>query len=246
MSLEQWYESQARTHPVGEVSGRVRKAGDLLARLAPRCRVLVDLGCGSGEVGAYLARRVGAEVVWGIDIAERNLASARERGLRTARADLNRDPLPLEEASADALFCGELLQYLYNPDHLAREARRVLKPGGVAVFTAPNLASWFNRLALLMGWQPFFASASLEFAVGRPLRGWDRGSATFRVWTLRALREFFTAHGLPVVAVRGVALADDPLPPLSPLLGWVVRLDALLSRRPAWSARVILACRKAP
>ena len=47
--------------------------------------------------------------------------------------------LPFRDGSFDAVKCSELTGYLYEPLHMLREVKRVLKTGGAAVFTAPFL-----------------------------------------------------------------------------------------------------------
>ncbi|HSL56409.1 MAG TPA: class I SAM-dependent methyltransferase, partial [Acidimicrobiales bacterium] len=53
--------------------------------------------------------------------------------------DLNRDPvLPFDEASFDAVVCCASVDYLVRPIEVVTEVRRVLRPGGVLVFTFSN------------------------------------------------------------------------------------------------------------
>ena len=53
--------------------------------------------------------------------------------------DLNADPwLPFEDASFDAVVCCVSVDYLIHPVEVLREARRVLRPGGVVVLTFSN------------------------------------------------------------------------------------------------------------
>jgi hypothetical protein len=38
--------------------------------------------------------------------------------------------------------------------------RRVLREGGYLLITTPNLASWVNRLVMLLGYQPYNCEVS--------------------------------------------------------------------------------------
>ena len=57
-------------------------------------------------------------------------------------ADLNVDPslAMLKDSSVDAVFCSVSVDYLTQPLEVFAEIKRVLKPGGLAVFT------WSNRM----------------------------------------------------------------------------------------------------
>ncbi len=87
----------------------------------------------------------------------------------------------------------DVIEYLFDTDRLLFEVNRVLKPGGIVVITTPNLASWYNCLFLLFGWQPFWTEVSTKF-VGNPLRkrrakcGGIMPSGHLRLFTPLALR----------------------------------------------------------
>ena len=105
----------------------------------PPGATLLDLGCGRGEdLRALAARHSDAEMQFiGIDASEECLAAARtsmagDPRLRFQRHDL-KQPLPLTDASVDAVYSHNLLECLANPAAVVREAARVLKPGGQLV-----------------------------------------------------------------------------------------------------------------
>ncbi|GBG00069.1 S-adenosyl-L-methionine-dependent methyltransferase [Raphidocelis subcapitata] len=58
--------------------------------------------------------------------------------------DLNREPREwaLADASVDAVVCCVSVQYLQQPEQVFAEVYRVLKPGGVAIFTFSNRMFW--------------------------------------------------------------------------------------------------------
>ncbi|HEY3884192.1 MAG TPA: methyltransferase domain-containing protein [Vicinamibacterales bacterium] len=106
---------------------------------ASGCRV-VDFGCGSGANTALLAGR-GAHV-WGIDISEdllrlgqRRLAVSGRAGGATFIAGSAHD-LPFPDDSIDIVFGIAILHHL-DLDLVSQEVRRVLRPGGRAIFQEP-------------------------------------------------------------------------------------------------------------
>ena len=106
-------------------------------RVAPGSR-LVDLGCGRGGAGLWVAAETGANLV-GIDIAESALVAARARaaamGLDAAFQQGSFEATGLDDAGAHAVMSVDAL--LFTPDKAAAlvELRRVLRPGGRLVLS---------------------------------------------------------------------------------------------------------------
>jgi SAM-dependent methyltransferase len=102
---------------------------------------VVELGCGTAYVSAWLARRGALPV--GIDVSENQLATARAM---QAKHDLT---FPLHHASAEDVplpdDCADLVISEYgaslwcDPDAWVSEAARLLRPGGDLVFLTNSL-----------------------------------------------------------------------------------------------------------
>jgi SAM-dependent methyltransferase len=115
-------------------------AGRLAELVTPDTEVL-DAGCGTGLVGAELAR-LGFTSVDGLDLSGEMLARARERGVyRTlGKADLTA-PLPAEDDAYGAVICvGTFTKGHVGPAALG-ELLRVLAPGRPLVATVLS-AAW--------------------------------------------------------------------------------------------------------
>jgi SAM-dependent methyltransferase len=101
---------------------------------------VVDFGCGSGANTALLAGR-GAHV-WGIDISEDLLHLAQRRLAVSGRPDGatfiagSAHDMPFPDGSIDLVFGIAILHHL-DLELVSREVRRVLKPGGRAIFQEP-------------------------------------------------------------------------------------------------------------
>jgi SAM-dependent methyltransferase len=98
------------------------------APLLPRGRIL-DLGCGVGHSYELLAPR---ETV-GLDIDPDALAD-QER--ETRAGDMR--ALPFAAGSFDGVLSVQSLEHVPDPESVLAEARRVLVPGGPAIFVTPN------------------------------------------------------------------------------------------------------------
>jgi ubiquinone/menaquinone biosynthesis C-methylase UbiE len=106
-----------------------------------RGRRVIDFGCGSGANSVLLANR-GAHV-WGVDISEDLLRLAKRRMAATGRADGARfiaasaHQLPFPDDSIDVVFGIAILHHL-DLTLVSNEIRRVLCPGGRAIFQEPT------------------------------------------------------------------------------------------------------------
>lgn len=105
-----------------------RRKGVLALDLPPGSRVL-DLACGTGDLCRELARAGHRPL--GFDFSPAMLARARVRA-PLVRADVLR--LPVGPGVADGIVCGFALRNVVDLPGLFREAARVLRPGGRAVF----------------------------------------------------------------------------------------------------------------
>lgn len=105
---------------------------------------LMDLGCGPGETVALL--REGGMAAVGLDVSASLLDEARARNGRlpliraVAGADEHSSAhhapgLPLRTASLDGVFCECVLSVLPGRQAVLAELARVLRPGGVLVWT---------------------------------------------------------------------------------------------------------------
>lgn len=115
---------------------------------------LLDCGCREGLNTTELARIAQARKVIGLDYNPRMVKQALAREINPLQADLNKS-IPLVESSIDAIIATDVLEHLVDPYTFIGEMYRVLKPGGYIVLDTPNLASWHNIFALLIGVQPF-------------------------------------------------------------------------------------------
>ena len=188
----------------------------ILEAMPPRPgAVLLDLGCADGTFTTEIARAVGAERVCGIELLDEWAAKARERGVEVQAADLcERWPYPDE--AFDIVHSNQVIEHLPRTDHFLAEIRRVLKPGGYAVVSTNNLASWHNIISLVLGWQPPPCHVSDEVVVGNPanpVAGAEhiRAQSHLRIFTGRALAELAEHHGLRVDLAR--TSGYYPLPP---------------------------------
>lgn len=161
----------------------------LFSALGPlRGARVLDLGCGKGRFAARLRER-GARVV-GLDLSMAMLRSA--RGLDRVRASARR--LPFADGAFDAVVAVEVFEHVGPPEPVLREARRVLRPGGVLAVVDKNAASWNARRP----WLPNLVLKWLDERRGRWMypKGGPVRESWFWPWAFRRLlaRQFGAAR----------------------------------------------------
>jgi SAM-dependent methyltransferase len=100
---------------------------------------LVDLGCGRGGPGLFVAMATGARLI-GLDIAENALMAARERarslGTRAEFQLGSFDDTGLVAGAVDAVLSVDALLFAVDKEAALREMHRILAPTGRLVFTS--------------------------------------------------------------------------------------------------------------
>ena len=204
---------------------------------------ILDIGCGDGNFSIFLKKSCKAEEVFGIDISKKGVDFARLNGVNAFQLDIDEKNFPFENNYFNAIFAGEVIEHLYDPDKMLEECYRVLHPDGIFVLTTRNLASLYNRVTLLLGYQPFPTSVSLRHNVGRPFEVNDEIlGGHIRVFTYRAIRELLNLSKFEIIKVWGTS---SILPNKNSFFVSIIGLiDLLLSKFPSLSQGLIIKCRK--
>lgn len=135
-----------------------------------RGKAVLEVGCGAAVDLARFAK--GGAVCTGVDIAtsaiELAKANFQQQGLSADLRVANGEALPFPDGSFDLVYAHGVVQYTADPQRLVDEVRRVLKPGGEAVFQVYNRVSWLNALSKLMkvGLEHDDAPVLLKFSIG--------------------------------------------------------------------------------
>ncbi|MBI1886464.1 MAG: class I SAM-dependent methyltransferase [Chloroflexi bacterium] len=200
------YAVSATVRDLGRLHRVLRRLEDLPEDNRPNS--LLDLGCGIGGLTMHIAGRLGIAQPLGVDVDEERLERASVRGVRTINANLNEQPLPIADASIDLATSFGVFEHLVFYDNAVAEAARVLRDGGWFLLSMPNLGSYINRAALLLGFQPREVEVSREVAAGMlPIyrKGPSKGAPLGHVHaaTLRCMRELLDHHGFRIETVSG-------------------------------------------
>ena len=120
--------STPQLHP--HIAGKVRQLAP-----EPATRIL-DLGCGSGALLERLAA-MGYRDLMGVDIRPPASGSS----ITYRQADLDCFRLDVPHGAFDLALAVEVIEHIENPGLFLAELARLLRPGGMGLFTTPNLHS---------------------------------------------------------------------------------------------------------
>jgi len=100
---------------------------------------VADVGCGPGVMVEAVLDRGGS--FDGVDLSPEMVREAREKHGRLNNVSFREgsiEALDLPDAAYDQALCMAVIEYLTAPHKALAEIARILKPGGVAVITAPK------------------------------------------------------------------------------------------------------------
>jgi SAM-dependent methyltransferase len=200
---------------------------------------MLDIGCGYGGLAMTVGEYVVAKTVCGVDVDPTVAEEAASKGVDFVLADVADGELPFESGKFDFLMSLGMLDYLAAFDGAMKEMHRLLTPGGTALIVLPNLASWHNRLALMLGYQPRDIEISAERLTG--LMPWYRNeppTGHIHTATAPAFVALMEHHGFDLVRVT----AGRPGGRAKPAV--LEAVDALLSRRTTLARRCFYLMRK--
>jgi len=128
---------------------------DLLSRIPLDARTILDVGCGTGALGAAYRGLNSAARLLGIERDPEMAAIARQRLDAVACVDVQQHTLPFELPDGiDCLIYGDVLQQLRDPWTVLRRQLEPLNPGGSVLVCVANAEHWSMVARLLRGnWQ---------------------------------------------------------------------------------------------
>jgi methionine biosynthesis protein MetW len=132
---------------------------EVIASLVPPGSRVLDLGCGDGELLAYLRDQRGC-TGYGVELDDANLLACARRGVNVIQFNLEEGLKLFDDRSFDVVLQLETLQHLRNAEHMLRETARVGRQG---IVSFPNFAHWPNRLSVVRGRMPVTRALPYEW-----------------------------------------------------------------------------------
>ncbi len=111
---------------------------------------ILDIGCGDGLLLSALAKN--GVTGFGVDVSEEGARKCREKGLDVSVVDISAGKLPFKDDSFDTVVMLDVLEHVYAPEELLKEAVRVSKK--YVIVSVPNFNSLPARFQVLFGKVP--------------------------------------------------------------------------------------------
>lgn len=223
---------------------------DVLERIPLTARAVLEIGCGSGALGAEYKRRNPACVYVGIETDPALAEQARARLDEVLLVDMDTNPSPFGDRRFDCVVYDDGLEHFRDPWAVLRAHVAALSPQGVLVLCLPNAEHWSNIARLLHGTWDYSAEGLTDI---RHLRWFTRGSAeralteaglhllscTPRVFDAKVAQEFVQAMApaLPALRLEAQSVFDRVAPlqylfvatraPVAPLLVYSTMLKPI-------------------
>lgn len=156
--------------------------------IEPGAKVL-DLGCGNGDLLALLKEKKKCRGT-GIEIDDKEVINAMERGVSVAHGDIDRDLEVYADGRFDYVILNESLQQVLNIDKVITEALRI---GKRVVVGVPNFCEISGRL------QVFF-SGRMPVTKKLPYKWYN--TPNLRFLSLKDFRKFCAKKGVRIENTR--------------------------------------------
>jgi 2-polyprenyl-6-hydroxyphenyl methylase/3-demethylubiquinone-9 3-methyltransferase len=199
-----WWDESGLLHGLGALLDPVRVPFllDVLRdELGHGTHRVLDVGAGGGLLAETLDGAGFSTVA--LDPSLLSLRAGKDHGV-SAGSPVSHiggtgEQLPSSDASFDAVICMEVLEHVDDAGAVVGEAGRVLRPGGVFVYSGPN-RTVINRVGLL------FVAQDLLGVVPRGTHRWDR--------LLRPgdVERHMRSSGIDPVETFGVGIRAQSLP----------------------------------
>lgn len=126
---------------------------EILLHVDNGTKIILDVGCASGRLGAALKDRQKERQVIGIEHNPAVAKEARKVLDKVLVGDIQSMKLPLRKGSFDCIIFADVLEHLADPLTVLQRLKKYLRPGGYIICSIPNMRHYTVILKLLMrGW----------------------------------------------------------------------------------------------
>jgi len=125
-------------------------------------RLVLDVGCGAGDLGLLIRNKFPLAKVVGITCSFSEQKEASSKLSQCMVLDLEKDSLDqIQDSYFDLLILSHILEHLTDPVEVLIRLLNKLKIGGRIIIAVPNVLFWRQRLLFIRG--------SFEYTEGGPM-----------------------------------------------------------------------------
>lgn len=238
-AIDKFYKLQYTEEGLADLDERHRLLINILEKFIGK--EILEIGCGNGVFAKKILSRFHLGRIYGIDISSDAINSACNYGIIGKCVNVDAQDLPFEDNYFNTVICGDLIEHLISPDHLLEEAYRILKAGGYILITTPNLASWYNRLLLLFGQQPYFTDISTRYPVNGPFISILPGNH-LRLYTLPSLKFLLQKYNFRIA--KSVGIGINTKIGYGKKYRWLVKMLNLIFKFPSINSGICIVAQK--
>jgi 2-polyprenyl-3-methyl-5-hydroxy-6-metoxy-1,4-benzoquinol methylase len=161
---------------------------EIIAMIPEKCFFVLDVGCGTGELGRHLKEK-GVTEVCGIELSHTAAIEAARVLDRVIEGNVERIKFPFSPEYFDCIVCADVLEHLIDPWTIMLKLYALLKPGGCIVASIPNVG--FHRVVrgLIRGKWRYTDAGVLD-------------KSHLRFFTWQGIRALFQDSGLTIEKVH--------------------------------------------
>lgn len=160
-----------------------------------RARLVLDVGCGAGELASAIRRRQGAHV-WGVEPCAQAAGAAAKVLDRVLALPVEKALPELPERHFLSIILADVLEHLVDPEEVLKGLKGKLAGGGEVIVTLPNVAHWSVVQGLLQGSWDYQEAGILD-------------RTHLRFFTKKSALALFERAEYAVTCVTPIALAGD-------------------------------------
>lgn len=170
---------------------------EILERVSPTAKFILDLGCGAGNLGAALKKRQKC-TVHGIELSK-GAAEYAAKNLDHIWCDnLNRFDPTFVKQKYDTLIFADILEHLISPWRVLKRFTQVLTDDGIVIASIPNVAHPWIQGNLKKGVFRYEPSGILDIT-------------HLRFFTKTSIFQLFYTAGLKIVNIRAHPSEKNPI-----------------------------------
>ena len=172
-----------------------------IVELVPKsARVVLDVGCGTGNLGVYLKETQSA-TVHGVELVPEVASVARSKLDKVWTQAIEQVIPDLTDGTYDCIVLADVLEHLVDPWSVLRALKAKLTNNGIFVASIPNVQNWEIVSALMQGRFDYCSHGILD-------------RTHLRFFTRKSVQELFWDCGLRIRSLETSKGGSSPAEPL--------------------------------